>query len=38
MLLLVNQEEVPPVAPWVQLSGGKTLSHEQAFIKEMIEI
>jgi plastocyanin len=38
MLFLVSREGVPSVARWVHLSGGKTLSHEPAFIKEMIDM
>lgn len=38
MLFLVNHAGVPSVARWVHLTGGKTLSHEPAFIKEMIDM
>ena len=38
MLFLVNHKGVPSVAKWVHLTGGKTLSHDPAFIKEMIDM
>ena len=38
MLFLVNKNGVPSVANWVHLSGGKTPSHDPAFIKEMIDM
>jgi len=38
MLFLVNHAGVPSVAKWVHLTGGKTPSHEPAFIKEMIDM
>ena len=38
MLFLVDHQGVPSVARWVHLTGGKTLSHEPAFIKEMLDM
>jgi plastocyanin len=38
MLFLVNHNGVPSVAKWVHLTGGKTLRHDPAFIKEMIDM
>jgi hypothetical protein len=38
MLFLVNRAGVPSVAKWVHLTGGKTPSHDPAFIKELIDM
>jgi hypothetical protein len=38
MLFLVNHAGVPSVAKWVHLTAGKTLRHDPAFIKELIDM
>ena len=38
MLFLVDHKDVPSTAKWVHLSGGKTPSHDPAFIREMIDM
>ena len=38
MLYLVNQAGVPSVARWVHLTAGKSLRHDPAFIKELIDM
>jgi FtsP/CotA-like multicopper oxidase with cupredoxin domain len=38
MLFLVDGAGVPSAAKWVHLTGGKTLRHDPAFIKEMLDM